>query len=97
MQSTDERFAAIREEFGPHSLRRVEEMMNSGGRSRHAMQAGAKWILPGISQQPWHDPRGNPEIASFVDALEGGHRAIREEHERAWRAKPGPSRSTSTT
>ncbi|MCX5461206.1 aspartyl/asparaginyl beta-hydroxylase domain-containing protein [Streptomyces albidoflavus] len=88
MQSTEERFAAIREEFGPDSLQRVEEMMNPGGRSRHAMQAGAKWILPGISQQPWHDPRSNPEIAPLVDALEGAHPAIGREHERTWRAKP---------
>ncbi|MFG3407417.1 aspartyl/asparaginyl beta-hydroxylase domain-containing protein [Streptomyces sp. NPDC048142] len=87
MESTDEQFAAIREEFGPDSLARVEEMMAPGGVPRHPSQGGAKWILPGISQQPWHDPRSDPAIASLVDALEGAHAAISAEHERAWRTR----------
>ncbi|WP_335939339.1 aspartyl/asparaginyl beta-hydroxylase domain-containing protein [Streptomyces sp. PTD5-9] len=87
MQSTDEQFAAIRDEFGPDSLARVEEMMAPGGLPRHPLQAGAKWILPGISQKPWHDPRSDPGIASLVEALEGAHGAISAEHERAWRTK----------
>ncbi|MEU3215572.1 aspartyl/asparaginyl beta-hydroxylase domain-containing protein [Streptomyces sp. NPDC006971] len=87
MQSTDEQFAAIRDEFGPDSLARVEEMMAPGGLPRHPLQAGAKWILPGISQKPWHDPRSDPAIASLVDALESAHGAISAEHEGAWRTK----------
>lgn len=87
MQSTDVRFAAIRDEFGPDSLARVEEMMAPGGLPRHPLQAGAKWILPGISQKPWHDPRSDPAVASLVDALEGAHSAIRTEHDRAWQTK----------
>ncbi|MFB7915914.1 aspartyl/asparaginyl beta-hydroxylase domain-containing protein [Streptomyces sp. NPDC056061] len=87
MQSTDERFAAIRGEFGPDSLARVEEMMAPGRLPRHPLQAGAKWILPGISQKPWHDPRSDPAVASLVDALEGAHSAIRAELERAWQTK----------
>ncbi|MFE9726811.1 aspartyl/asparaginyl beta-hydroxylase domain-containing protein [Streptomyces sp. NPDC005794] len=87
MQSTSEQFAAIREEFGPDSLARVEEMMAPGGLPRHPLQAGAKWILPGISQRPWHDPRSDPAIASLVDALEGAHSSIKAEHESAWQTK----------
>ncbi|MEV7302418.1 aspartyl/asparaginyl beta-hydroxylase domain-containing protein [Streptomyces clavifer] len=87
MQPTYEQFAVIREEFGPDSLARVEEMMAPGGMPRHPLQAGAKWILPGISQQPWHDPRSDPAIASLVDALENAHGAIRSEHERAWQTR----------
>ncbi|RPK67729.1 Aspartyl/Asparaginyl beta-hydroxylase [Streptomyces sp. ADI96-02] len=83
--STDERFAAIRDEFGPDSLARVEEMIAPGGMPRHPLQAGAKWILPGISQKPWHDPRSDPGIASLADALEGAHASIASEHESAWR------------
>ncbi|MER6553794.1 MULTISPECIES: aspartyl/asparaginyl beta-hydroxylase domain-containing protein [Streptomyces] len=87
MQTTDEQFAAIREEFGPDSLARVEEMMAPGEIPRHPLQAGAKWILPEISQRPWHDPRSDPAIGSLVEALESAHGAIRAEHERAWRTR----------
>ncbi|MEV5129894.1 aspartyl/asparaginyl beta-hydroxylase domain-containing protein [[Kitasatospora] papulosa] len=89
MQSTSKQFAAIREEFGSDSLARVEEMMAPGVLPRHPLQAGAKWILPGISQKAWHDPRSDPAITTLVDTLEGAHRSIKEDHRTAWRTKRG--------
>ncbi|MEU3410696.1 aspartyl/asparaginyl beta-hydroxylase domain-containing protein [Streptomyces sp. NPDC006658] len=78
-------FAAIRGEYGANSIRRVELMLEPGGGGpRHPLQQGAKWILPGLSPTPWHDPRGHPEPAPVVEALEAAHPAIKEELAAAW-------------
>ncbi|MFC8564463.1 aspartyl/asparaginyl beta-hydroxylase domain-containing protein [Streptomyces sp. NPDC057245] len=82
---TENAFAALRSEYGAESLRRVETMLQSGaGKARHPLQRGAKWILPGISETPWHDPHGHPELAPVVEALEAAHPAIKEEVTAAW-------------
>ncbi|WP_053664045.1 aspartyl/asparaginyl beta-hydroxylase domain-containing protein [Streptomyces sp. MMG1121] len=81
----DDAFDAIRAEFGPDSISRVEEMLAPRrGDERHPLQKGAKWILPGLSPTPWHDPYGYPELAPCVNALEESHRAIKEELAAAW-------------
>ncbi|MFY1679253.1 aspartyl/asparaginyl beta-hydroxylase domain-containing protein [Streptomyces sp. WMMC905] len=85
----DDAFAAIREEYGRESLRRVESMLEPGGGSpRHPLRRGAKWILPGLAETPWHDPRGHPEIAPVVAAFEEAHPAIKEELNGAWADRP---------
>jgi aspartyl/asparaginyl beta-hydroxylase (cupin superfamily) len=77
-------FAAIRAEFGAESITRVERMLEPGGGERHPLQKAAKWIMPGISPIPWHDPYAHAEIAPVVHALEAGHQAIKEELNTAW-------------
>ncbi|MFI9831067.1 aspartyl/asparaginyl beta-hydroxylase domain-containing protein [Streptomyces sp. NPDC051913] len=81
----EDAFAAIRGEYGAHSLVRVERMLEpGGGASRHPLQKGAKWILPGLSATPWHDPLGHPELTPVVEAFEAAHPAIKEELAAAW-------------
>ncbi|MGQ4360544.1 aspartyl/asparaginyl beta-hydroxylase domain-containing protein [Streptomyces sp. SAS_272] len=80
-------FAAIRERHGSQSIVRVEEMLETRKQSRHPLQKGAKWIMPGISQQPWHDPYGHPELNPVVHALEANHASIKSELETAWSAR----------
>ncbi|MFC0598094.1 aspartyl/asparaginyl beta-hydroxylase domain-containing protein [Streptomyces palmae] len=82
-------FAAIRSEHGPDSIARVEQMLEAGRQQRHPLQKGAKWILPGISQQPWHDPYGHPEVAPVVNAFEAHHAAIKQELAAAWEGRRG--------
>ncbi|MFD3588265.1 aspartyl/asparaginyl beta-hydroxylase domain-containing protein [Streptomyces sp. NPDC058683] len=83
--ATETAFAAIRGDHGADSLRRVERMLEpGGGGTRHPLQKGAKWILPGLSATPWHDPHGYPELAPVVDALEAAHPAVKEELTAAW-------------
>ncbi|MFI8489214.1 aspartyl/asparaginyl beta-hydroxylase domain-containing protein [Streptomyces rubrogriseus] len=78
-------FQAIRTEHGADSLSRVERMLEAGGgAARHPLQGGAKWILPGISQTPWHDPKGHPELSPVVEAFEASHPVIKEELTAAW-------------
>nr|ATY72542.1 hydroxylase [Streptomyces thioluteus] len=80
-------FAAIREEYGRDSLARVDEMLEPQKQQRHQrhpLQKDTKWVLPGISQQPWHDPYGHPELAPVVTAFETAHATIKEELETAW-------------
>lgn len=55
-----------------------------GGAPRHPLQKGAKWILPGLSPTPWHDPRGHPALVPVVEAFEAAHPAIKEELAAAW-------------
>ncbi|MCX5384674.1 aspartyl/asparaginyl beta-hydroxylase domain-containing protein [Streptomyces sp. NBC_00083] len=85
----DDAFAGIKSEHGSDSIARVEEMLAAGKKDRHPMQKGAKWILPGVSQQAWHDPYGHPEIAPVVRAFEANHATIKKELEDAWAARRG--------
>lgn len=80
-------FAAIRAECGAESITRVEQMLEPGGSERHPLRKAAKWIMPGLSPTPWHDPYAYPELAPVVHALEAGHPAIKEELNSAWRAR----------
>ncbi|MFF1691671.1 MULTISPECIES: aspartyl/asparaginyl beta-hydroxylase domain-containing protein [unclassified Streptomyces] len=82
----DDLFAAIKAEHGSDALDRVEEMLEPRRRSeaRHPLQQDAKWVLPGISQQPWHDPYAHPELLPLITALETHHPQIKAEQEQAW-------------
>jgi aspartyl/asparaginyl beta-hydroxylase (cupin superfamily) len=77
-------FDIVRAEHGARSIERVEEMLDSRLQDRHPLQRDAKWIMPGISKIPWHDPYGHPEIEPIVRAFEQGHSAIKHEFETAW-------------
>jgi hypothetical protein len=77
-------FAELVREYGEGSLDRVRQMLEPEGQQRHPLQRGARWVLPGISHRPWHDPYEHTEIKPLVDALEERHGAIRDELSRAW-------------
>ncbi|WP_340559131.1 aspartyl/asparaginyl beta-hydroxylase domain-containing protein [Streptomyces sp. GSL17-111] len=77
-------FAALTQEYGPGALDRVERMLEPGGTERQPLQEKARWVLPGISPRPWHDPYEHPEIKPLVDALETHHGAISAELATAW-------------
>ncbi|NJQ04190.1 aspartyl/asparaginyl beta-hydroxylase domain-containing protein [Streptomyces lonarensis] len=83
----DEAFAAIRAEHGAASLARVEEMMRGGTAGRHPLQRDARWVLPGISQQPWHDPYAYPELLPLVRELEAAHGDIKREITESWASR----------
>jgi aspartyl/asparaginyl beta-hydroxylase (cupin superfamily) len=80
----DALFLRIRQAHGESSISRVEQMVRMGNGRRHPLQKGAKWVLPGISATPWHDPYGHPEIAPVVKEFESNHAAIKRELEQAW-------------
>ncbi|MEU5535985.1 aspartyl/asparaginyl beta-hydroxylase domain-containing protein [Streptomyces sp. NPDC020362] len=78
-------FAVIRSEHGAESLSRVERMLEpGGGGARHPLQKGAKWVLPGLSPTPWHDPWAYPELTPVIEALESAHPVIKAELNSAW-------------
>lgn len=81
----DSAFDALTAEYGPGSLDRVRAMLDPGRQDRHPLQRDARWIMPGISRRPWHDPLGHPEIAPVVRAFEAAHPQIKRELETAWR------------
>jgi aspartyl/asparaginyl beta-hydroxylase (cupin superfamily) len=82
----DALFLRIKQAHGENSISRVEQMVRAGGGQRHPLQQGAKWILPGISPTPWHEPYAYPEIAPVAKAFESNHAAIKAELEQAWQA-----------
>ncbi|GGN42468.1 aspartyl/asparaginyl beta-hydroxylase domain-containing protein [Streptomyces fuscichromogenes] len=71
--------AEIRRAHDSGSTDRVEEMLYGGGENRHPLQKDAKWILPGISSRPWHDPYEHREIEPVVRAFETAHSAVKAE------------------
>ncbi|MFE7777024.1 aspartyl/asparaginyl beta-hydroxylase domain-containing protein [Streptomyces sp. NPDC057445] len=85
----EEAFEAIRRTHGERSLDRVEAMLDPEGQKRHPLQRDAKWVMPGISERPWHDPYEHPEVAPVVRAFESGHAAIKEELAAAWAQRRG--------
>jgi hypothetical protein len=88
-ESMDEAFRRIEAEHGRGSLDRVEEMLFSSRAPGHPLQKGAKWLLPGISARPWHDPYEHAEIAPVVEAFESRHAAVKAELEAAWQDRRG--------
>jgi aspartyl/asparaginyl beta-hydroxylase (cupin superfamily) len=82
----DAMFASVKDRYGDFSTERVEQMLVRGNQDRDPLQRGAKWIMPGISKTPWHDPYGHPEIVPIVRAFEDSHPAIKAEFEQAWKA-----------
>ncbi|MFD3482004.1 aspartyl/asparaginyl beta-hydroxylase domain-containing protein [Streptomyces sp. NPDC058665] len=82
-------FAEIRRRSGPASIARVERMMETGNQPRHPLQRGAKWIMPGLSQRPWHDPYEYAELAPVVETLESSHPSIKDELSEAWATRQG--------
>src|SRR5262245_58500108 len=66
------------------SIERVERMLDPRKQERHPMQKQAKWIMPGISRKPWHDPYAYTEMAAIIEALESKHADIKAEFDRAW-------------
>ncbi|HVJ88916.1 MAG TPA: aspartyl/asparaginyl beta-hydroxylase domain-containing protein [Labilithrix sp.] len=79
----DEAFENIKREYGARSIERVERMLHPRN-ERHPAQAGAKWIMPGLSQRAWHDPHAYPQIAAVVTALESQHADIKAEFKAAF-------------
>jgi hypothetical protein len=77
-------FAEIRRAHGSGSIDRVEEMLYGDGQNRHPLQKDAKWILPGVSSRPWHDPYEHREIEPVVRAFEAAHSSIKAELTTAW-------------
>jgi aspartyl/asparaginyl beta-hydroxylase (cupin superfamily) len=77
-------FETIKQQYGPSSIERVERMLDPRKQERHPMQRQAKWVMPGISRRPWHDPYAYAEMAPIVEALESNYLAIRREFDRAW-------------
>lgn len=81
-------FAAIRDEFGPESIVRVEQMLTAGKQERHILQRGARWVMPGLSRKAWHDPREHPDLIPVVNVLESHHASIKKELTEALQAHP---------
>lgn len=75
----DDEFARLKSLHGDAALARVEAMVHGNGAPRDPLQAGAKWVLPGLSTTPWLDPYGFAELSPLVRRLEGLCPAIRRE------------------
>ena len=89
----DSAFSALKREYGAESIARVERMLNPRGQRRHDAQRDARWILPGISQRPWHDPHAYPELAEAIGSLQRNSARIKEEFNDAWNSRGGEFKS----
>jgi hypothetical protein len=80
-------FESLKRTYGPSSLARVELMISPRHQDRDPLQAGAKYVLPGISRRPWHDPYEHAALRPIVEALEAQHALIKREYAEAWNAR----------
>jgi aspartyl/asparaginyl beta-hydroxylase (cupin superfamily) len=80
-------FDRLKREHGPGAVARVEAMMQAGRQDRDPLQAGAKYIMPGISKRPWHDPYEHAALAPLVRQLEARHAEIQREFQQLWAAR----------
>ncbi|WIX92557.1 aspartyl/asparaginyl beta-hydroxylase domain-containing protein [Amycolatopsis sp. DG1A-15b] len=83
----DDAFDRIRDVYGAGSLDRIEEMLHANKKSCHPLQSGARWLLPGITQKPWHDPYKHSEIAPLVHAFQANHAVIKNEVGQVWQRR----------
>jgi aspartyl/asparaginyl beta-hydroxylase (cupin superfamily) len=82
-------FARIRERHGADSVRRVERMLLSKRQDRHPLQKQAKWIMPGLTSRPWHDPYEYESLLPIVRGLEDAHSDIKAEVQQNLRSAHG--------
>ncbi|MFD8368992.1 aspartyl/asparaginyl beta-hydroxylase domain-containing protein [Streptomyces hygroscopicus] len=80
----EEAFETIEGKYGAGSISRVRQMLDPAKQKRHPLQKAAKWIMPGLSRKPWHDPYEHPEIEPIARAFEAGHADIKRELDEAW-------------
>ncbi|MBE0362179.1 hypothetical protein PULV_a3987 [Pseudoalteromonas ulvae UL12] len=66
----NKKFAELKSINGADSLERVEAMLNPLLAKREPLQAGAKFIVPGLSTTPWLDIKDYPAIHPLVSRLE---------------------------
>ncbi|MGD2114195.1 MAG: aspartyl/asparaginyl beta-hydroxylase domain-containing protein [Acidobacteriota bacterium] len=85
-------FSNIKDRYGSESISRVESMLDPANQNRHPLQKEARWVLPGLTSKPWHDPYEHPELAPFVRKLEVLHPRIKAEVLRAVEAGTGVDR-----
>ncbi len=69
----------IRSRYGSDSVARVERMMLGRRQDRHPLQKQAKWIMPGLTSKPWHDPLEHEALQPIVQGLEKLHPQIKAE------------------
>ncbi|WAC73174.1 aspartyl/asparaginyl beta-hydroxylase domain-containing protein [Roseateles sp. SL47] len=77
--SIQEGLEEIRRRHGADSVLRVERMLLGKRSDRHPLQKQAKWILPGLTSKPWHDPREHEVLRPIVEGLEKLHPEIKAE------------------
>lgn len=81
-------FAHLKRRYGSASIERVELMMRARREDRDPMQRGAKYVLPGISKKPWHDPYEHQSLLPLVRHLEEQHLGIKQEFATLWSGDP---------
>lgn len=79
----EEGFSQIRARYGAASLRRVEDMMGASRVSRHPLQQQAKYVMPGMTSKPWHDPYEYEDLLPIVRGLEALQPTFKAEIHRA--------------
>jgi hypothetical protein len=77
--SIEQGFARIRSQYGQDSLVRIERMMLGKRQDRHPLQKQAKWVMPGLTSKPWHDPMEHESLRPIVLGLEQLHPQIKAE------------------
>lgn len=69
-EAINKKFDLLKYKYGNNSIIRVEEMLKMNLSNRHPLQKGAKWIMPGLSRDPWFNSETFPELKKIIKELE---------------------------
>lgn len=84
-----EAFAEIKLLHGNDSLERVEQMMKMNAKGRLPFQEEAKWVLPGLSKDPWFERDTFPQLQTIVEQAEKISPSIKAEINQAINGESG--------
>jgi hypothetical protein len=74
----EQEYVALKEKYGNAALARVDALLTRQAQ-RDPFQKGAKFVMPGLSCKPWHNPYEYPELSNIIRKLESLHPVIKEE------------------
>jgi aspartyl/asparaginyl beta-hydroxylase (cupin superfamily) len=71
-------YHSLKMKYGDAALARVDALLTRRGK-RNPFQEGAKFVMPDLASQPWHNPDEYPELGKIIRKLESLHPIIKEE------------------
>ena len=71
-------YLSLKKKYGDAALARADTILTRREK-RDPLQEGAKFVMPDLRSQPWHNPYGYPGLSKIIRKLESLHPLIKDE------------------